>query len=282
MGSGWWTIKKYLMNLKKFNLVNRIAVITGAGGLLGFEHAYALLECDATVILTDKSQKKLLTNYNKLIKKFNKKRIFFKTMDVTSEKSILSCLNFFKKKKLLVEILINNASFNPKQTTLNVNNKLEKFSINKWNEEIDVGLKGAFLCSRIFGNEMVKNKKGVIINIASDLSVISPDNRLYNKGKKINIVKPVSYSVVKSGLIGLTKYISTYWALKNVRCNAISPGGVFDNQNKNFLKKIKKVIPLGRMAEKNEYRSAIQFLCSDASSYMNGHNMVIDGGRSVW
>jgi len=183
---------------------------------------------------------------------------------------------------LLVEILINNASFNPKQTTLNVNNKLEKFSINKWNEEIDVGLKGAFLCSRIFGNEMVKNKKGVIINIASDLSVISPDNRLYNKGKKINIVKPVSYSVVKSGLIGLTKYISTYWALKNVRCNAISPGGVFDNQNKNFLKKIKKVIPLGRMAEKNEYRSAIQFLCSDASSYMNGHNMVIDGGRSVW
>ena len=128
---------------------------------------------------------------------------------------------------------------------------------------------------------MAKRKKGVILNISSDLSVISPDQRLYNRGKKLKNVKPVTYSVAKTGLIGLTKYLASYWSNKNIRCNAISPGGIYNNHKRSFVNRIKKLIPLGRMAKKDEYRSAIQFLCSDASSYMTGQNLIIDGGRSI-
>ena len=132
---------------------------------------------------------------------------------------------------------------------------------------------------------MSKNQGGVILNILSDLSIIAPDQRIYAESKfKKNKqpVKPITYSAIKSGLLGITKYLATYWAGNGVRCNALSPGGVFDGQNKKFQRKLSKLIPMGRMANKNEYRSAIQFLCSEASSYMNGHNLVIDGGRTVW
>ena len=129
------------------------------------------------------------------------------------------------------------------------------------------------------------NKGGVILNISSDLSVISPNQKIYevnNRSQKEQPVKPVTYSVIKVGLIGLTKYVATYWASNNIRCNALSPGGVFNNQDIDFVNRLNNLIPLGRMARKDEYRSAIQFLCSDASSYLNGQNIVIDGGRSVW
>ena len=129
---------------------------------------------------------------------------------------------------------------------------------------------------------MAKNGGGVILNIASDLSVISPNQNLY-KEKDGNInYKPVTYSVIKTGLIGLTRYLATYWSDRNVRVNAFSPVGVFNNQNNNFVRKIENLIPMGRMANKDEYKSAIQFLCSDASSYMTGQNIIIDGGRTIW
>ena len=132
---------------------------------------------------------------------------------------------------------------------------------------------------------MSNNNGGIILNIASDLSVIAPNQNLYTKNdleEDLQPVKPATYSVIKSGIVGLTKYIATYWGNKGVRCNAISPGGVFNDQDEEFVNKLKTHIPLNRMAEKDEYMSAIQFLCSDASSYMNGHNMLMDGGRSIW
>ena len=146
---------------------------------------------------------------------------------------------------------------------------------------------GSFLCTKVFGSTMSKDGLGgVILNISSDLSVISPNQNIYksnsNKENLNTIFKPISYSVIKSGLIGMTKYIATYWADKGVRCNALSPGGVYNNQDKEFVKKISKLIPLNRMAKLDEYQSAIQFLCSDASSYLNGQNIVMDGGRSIW
>ena len=128
-------------------------------------------------------------------------------------------------------------------------------------------------------------KGGVILNIASDLSVFSPDQRIYRKDELPDVmqpVKPVTYSVIKTGLIGLTRYLATYWANKNIRCNALSPGGVFNGQSDEFVQRLTALIPLGRMASKNEYRAAVQFLCSDASSYMNGQNVLMDGGRNVW
>ena len=275
------------MNLKKFNLKNKNALITGAGGLLGFEHACALLEIGAYVILTDYNTKFLDKNKIKLKKHFNSKNFCTIKMDITKESSILSCFKKLKKKCKAVDILINNAAINPKLDNIKKNKKtrLEHLSLKNWDKEISVGLSGAFLCIKIFGYEMAKNQGGIILNILSDLSVISPDQRIY-AGSKFDKnqqpVKPLTYSAIKSGLLGMTKYLATYWAGNGVRCNALSPGGVADNQNKKFQKKLSKLIPMGRMANKNEYRSAIQFLCSDASSYMNGHNMIIDGGRTIW
>jgi NAD(P)-dependent dehydrogenase (short-subunit alcohol dehydrogenase family) len=125
----------------------------------------------------------------------------------------------------------------------------------------------------------------VILNIASDLSIISPDQRLYRKdglSENMQPVKPITYSVIKAGLIGMTRYLATYWNNSNIRCNALSPGGVFNGHDDDFVKRLSLLIPMGRMAQPDEYRSAVQFLCSDASAYMNGQNIVIDGGRSVW
>jgi len=131
---------------------------------------------------------------------------------------------------------------------------------------------------------MALNKKGVILNIASDLSVIAPDQRLYyqdNINENQQPVKPITYSVIKHGLIGLTKYTASYWANKGIRCNALSPGGVYTNQNDNFVRRITNLIPMQRMARIDEYIGAVQFLCSDASLYLNGQNIVMDGGRSI-
>ena len=208
---------------------------------------------------------------------------------VTSKNSILKLYEVLEKLGIDINILINNAALNPKVEKDNDHNYLrrfESFDIEDWNLELAVGLTGAFLCSQVFGSDMAKKEKGgCILNIASDLSVISPDQRIYMKDElddKNQLVKPVTYSVIKTGIIGLTKYLATYWIGSNIRCNALSPGGIYTSQPDDFVVKLSNLIPLGRMARKNEYRSAIQFLCSDASSYMNGHNLIMDGGRSIW
>ncbi len=151
--------------------------------------------------------------------------------------------------------------------------------------DIAVGLTGAFLCSKVFGSHMAANGGGVIVNVASDLALIAPDQRIYRQSgvpEQMQPVKPVTYSVVKSALVGLTRYLASYWADKKVRVNAISPGGVYNGQPEDFVARLTNLIPLGRMAAINEYQGAIVFLCSDASSYMTGTNLVIDGGRSCW
>jgi NAD(P)-dependent dehydrogenase (short-subunit alcohol dehydrogenase family) len=148
-----------------------------------------------------------------------------------------------------------------------------------------VGLTGAFLCSQTVGSYLAGHGGGVILNIASDLGVIAPDQRLYRQegvAAEQQPVKPVTYSVIKHGLIGLTKYLATYWAEQNVRVNALSPGGIYTNQPEAFVKKLTRLIPLGRMASSDEYRAAVLFLVSDASSYMTGANLSVDGGRTCW
>lgn len=273
----------------KFDITGRVALITGGAGLLGIKHAAALLDIGATVFLTDINMSLLEKAKNTLVDDgYTEEKIYIHNMDVSDEQSILSSLKFIHKKDMNVNILINNAAINPTVSSLENNirtTRLENFSIERWNDEFKVGLTGAFLCSKIFGTDMAsRNDGGVILNIASDLSVIAPDQRIYHQDSlpdEIQAVKPITYSVIKHGLIGLTKYLASYWPEKGIRSNALSPGGVFVNQDEEFVTKISKLIPLGRMATNDEYVSAIQFLCSDASIYMNGHNLVIDGGRSI-
>ena len=277
------------MTLDKFSLENKNVLITGAAGLLGKEHASAILEVGGKVILTDVAKKKLEDTKKILSSQFNPNSILISKMDVTKKESIQKVSKDLSKSKIRVDVLINNAAINPKVgKKLNPAKKIrfENLSPEDWNQELDVGLKGAFLCSQIFGTKMAADSKGgIILNISSDLSVISPDQRIYQlKGisEENQPVKPVTYSVVKNGLIGLTKYVATYWASKGVRCNALSPGGVLTDQDNEFIKKLNRLIPLGRMARKDEYRSTVQYLCSEASSYVNGQNIIVDGGRSIW
>jgi NAD(P)-dependent dehydrogenase (short-subunit alcohol dehydrogenase family) len=273
----------------KFDLTGKVALITGAAGLLGSEHATALLESGATVVITDISNDNLKNLQQTLSNKYAHSKIIIKVMDVTQPEEIISISNELRSQHVYVDILINNAALDPKVVRdkgLLETSRLENFSLKQWELEIAVGLSGAFLCSQVFGAHMAQSKKGgVILNISSDLSIFSPDQRLYKKSglpEDQQPVKPVTYSVIKSGLIGLTRYLATYWADKNVRCNALSPGGVYSDQDEEFVKRLSSLIPLGRMAKKDEYHAAVQFLCSDASSYMNGQNIVMDGGRSTW
>jgi len=186
-----------------------------------------------------------------------------------------------------VDILINNAANNPKAEAPlgEAWSRLEGFSLEQWQADIAVGLTGAFLCSRTFGAEMARCGNGVILNVASDLAIIAPDQRIYRRPElpeDQQPVKPVSYSVVKTGLIGLTRYLATYWADKGVRVNAISFGGVYNAQSDEFVRKLTELVPMRRMADVDEYQGSIVFLCSDASSYMTGANLVVGGGGTVW
>jgi NAD(P)-dependent dehydrogenase (short-subunit alcohol dehydrogenase family) len=266
---------------KKFKIPGRVAVITGGAGLLGAMHAEAIAENQGIPILFDKDFRKAKIIAKHIENKFKVKCLPFNG-DVTKEKDINNLIKYLKIKKLKIDILINNAALNPKLNKKGNNGALENLKLKDWNMELNVGLTGMFLCSKMIGKIMIKNKKGVIINISSDLGLISPDQRLYKKKNRNLFYKPITYSVIKHGVIGLTKYMATYWSAKGIRVNCLCPGGVYEKQEKSFLQKISKKIPLGRMANQNEYKGAIQFLASDASSYMNGANLVIDGGRSIW
>ena len=267
-----------------FDLSEKVAVITGGGGLLGEKHAEAINEYGGTSILLDINKDKAMLNAKNVTERYGGKCIAIYS-DITDPNSLQSAKNEILDIFGKIDILINNAANNPKVEDDFSNNRLEKFSLEKWNNDLNVGLTGAFLCSKVFGKTMAHRKQGNILNIASDLASIAPDQRIY---KKMDIendhqpVKPVSYSVIKSGLIGLTRYLATYWIDKGVRCNALLPGGIFNNQEEEFVNKLTNLIPMGRMADLNEYKGAVAFLVSNASSYMNGSLLTIDGGRTCW
>ena len=247
------------------DLKNKRVILTGGLGFFGKQIIDAYYKEGSKIIVID-----------------NKKKIYSKkfdhySCDICDEENLISVNKNIIKKYQTIDILINNAASN--QNINKIIKSFEKFDLKVWEKDIKVGLTGAFLCTKIFGTKMSKQKKGGnIINISSDLGIIAPDQRLYDH---TSFRKPASYSVVKSGIIGLTKYTASYWAKKNIRCNALAPGGILNGQNKIFLSKIKKLIPMNRMAKINEYNKTILFLSSDASSYITGSVIIADGGRSI-
>lgn len=272
--------------MNKFDMYHKVAIITGGAGLLGVQHARAIAECGGTPILWDICHDSVREKADSLAKEYNIS-ITGMHVDITKEDLVIEGLKQVLDEFKQVDILINNASNNPKiQDSDSLKcQRLEFFCVDQWDNDIAVSLTGAFLCSKVIGSHMAKNNGGVIVNICSDLGIIAPDQRIYRQNhiaEDEQPVKPVTYSVVKHGLIGLTRYLATYWADKNVRVNALSPGGVYADQPKEFVEKLTNLIPLARMANVDEYKGAIQFLCSDASSYMTGNNLVIDGGRTCW
>jgi NAD(P)-dependent dehydrogenase (short-subunit alcohol dehydrogenase family) len=209
-------------------------------------------------------------------------------VDITQPQQVEQMLQNILSELGRVDILINNAANNPKVEAQDNGghwSRLEQFPLDVWEKDIAIGLTGAFVCSQVIGCHMAQQGHGVILNIASDLSLIAPDQRIYRQPGLTDDqqpVKPVTYSVVKSGLVGLTRYLSTYWADRGVRVNAISPGGVANGQDEAFVARLTNLIPLKRMAHVDEYKAAVVFLVSDASSYMTGTNLVMDGGRTAW
>ncbi len=227
-----------------FDLSGRVAIVTGGAGLLGYHHGAILASAGANVVLLDLEVANPQARAKQLTDKYGSACIGI-ACDITLESSLDKAKGKILERFGRVDILINNAANNPKVEDGNSAwSRLENFPLEVWDADIRVGLTGAFLCSRVFGAEMAKRKSGVIVNVASDLAVIAPDQRLYRvEGlpEDQQPVKPVTYSVVKTALLGLTRYLATYWSSSNIRVNAISPGGVFNGQPEVFLDRLKAI-----------------------------------------
>ena len=246
----------------------KYCLITGAAGFLGMHYSQLLLQNGYNVIGVD-------ININPLKKIKNKSFISY-YCDISNEQEVNVMFLNLKKKKFFINLLINNAAID--SVPIKKSKKLSRLSdICDWDKELNVGLKGSYLMIKYFGEEMSKKKDGNIINIGSDLSVIAPNQDIYKKVYK-NFIKPVTYSVIKHGIYGMTKYFSSLYAKDKVRVNMLSPGPVFRNHKKNFINEIKTQIPMGRMADKSDLNSSLLFLADEKNIYLTGQNIVVDGG----
>jgi len=267
-----------------FNLDDRIAIVTGGFGQLGIQYSISLCYFGAKVAVIDirdekKKENKRFDEYleNGRIKPFK--------ADITNRTQLEKTLEDIKRELGTPSILINNAAIDsPPGADETENGPFEDYPLESLDKIIDVNLKGMVICSQVFGGDMAKNNYGSVINIASVYGMLSPNQDVYEYKRKEGKLwyKPVSYAITKSAVLNLTRYLAIYWAKKNVRVNSLSPAGIFNNQDEEFIREYTKRMPLGRMGKENELNGAIIFLASDASSYMTGSNLVIDGGWTAW
>ena len=275
--------------LDRFNIEGRVCVVTGGSGLLGLRHAEAILEGGGVPVLVARNLKGLEKTKDTLVQEYGGDIVVeLAVADITDRASLEVLCRDLLEKYGHVDVLINNAAANPKVEGGSKNLgaiRFPDFPLEMWNQDIAVGLTGAFLCAQVFGEQMEKQGSGVILNISSDYGLISPDQRIYRKEgvpDDRQIIKPVSYPVVKHALIGLTKYLATYWADKGIRVNTLCPASLYNGQDEGFVSKISNLIPLGRMSRPDEYVCTVLYMISDAATYMTGSTVVIDGGRTIW
>ena len=274
------------MKREILGLEGKVAIVTGGAGMLGREYCRAFTEASVHVVVADLRGGAAEAHADRLNADGTAKAIGIET-DVTDKTSVQEMVNRAFETFGRVDILVNNAALDPKFDVEHADehtNAFEDYPLELWNQSIDVDLTGMFLCVQAAGRIMVKQGGGVIVNICSTYGVVGPDQRLYEHGDdtRPRTYKPVTYSVTKSAVLGFTRYLATYWAGKNIRVNALTLGGVFNEHDEGFVERYSYRTPLGRMAERSEYCGALLFVASDASSYMTGANLVVDGGWTAW
>jgi 2-deoxy-D-gluconate 3-dehydrogenase len=271
---------------KKFDLTGRVAVVTGGVGLLGAEFCRTLAEAGAAVVVVDLNASASQAVADSLTKSG------FKTLAVPTDITHPEAVKALVEKTLStfgrLDILVNSAALDPKFDPDAVSKGItpgafEDYPLDMWNSALNVNLTGIFLMTQACVKPMIaQGKKGSIINICSTYGLNGPDQRIYIKDGKRVAFKPVYYTVTKAGVMGFTKYLAAYYADTEIRVNALTPGGVFNNHEDYFVKNYSAKTILGRMAHKDEMNGALLFLASDASSYMTGNNVVVDGGWTAW
>ena len=271
---------------EKFDLTGRVAVVTGGVGLLGAEFCRTLAEAGASVAVVDlngsasQAAAEALTNsgYNALAV----------SADITQPDSVNAAVENVLSAFGRIDVLVNSAALDPKFDPDAVNKGItpgafEDYPLDLWNSALNVNLTGMFLMTQACVKPMIEQgKKGSLINICSTYGLNGPDQRIYIKEGRRVAFKPVYYTVTKAGVMGFTKYLAAYYAETEIRVNALTPGGVFNNHEDYFVKNYSAKTILGRMAKKDEMNGALLFLASDASSYMTGNNVVVDGGWTAW
>ncbi|MBI4436396.1 MAG: SDR family oxidoreductase [Candidatus Omnitrophica bacterium] len=273
---------------KMFDLTGKVAVITGGGGMLGVRHAEAIAEAGGHAVLADLGKERVSSAARSITETFGVEAMGI-SVDITRKKEVERMVRKTVARFRRIDILINNAALTVKgggEDSEKYFFPFEKYPLDLWERALKVNLTGMFLCTQAVGKVMARQGRGVVLNIASTAGVVGPDHRIYRNvrspysGKPFNT--PVSYSTTKAGVINFTRYLATYWAHKNIRVNVLSPGGVYDGHDKTFVKNYSLRVPLGRMADRDEYKGAVLFLVSDASSYMTGANLIVDGGWTAW
>jgi NAD(P)-dependent dehydrogenase (short-subunit alcohol dehydrogenase family) len=266
-------------SLRMFDLHDRVVVITGGLGKLGRAYSIALSQRGARVAIVDQDcsadRKAVFGDH------LASDRIIVLEGDVTSRSSLEGVLAEVTTRWEAPHVLVNNAAIDsPPDASAEDNSSFERYSERTWDDVMRVNIKGVFLCCQVFGSEMAKLNRGSIINVSSIYGMVAPDQSLYEyrRARGEAFFKPAAYSVSKSALLNLTRYLGVYWAKQRVRVNTITLAGVADNQDREFLTGYCSRIPVGRMAEPDDYIGPLTFLASDASTYMTGSNLVVDGG----
>jgi len=269
----------------KFKLNNQVAVVTGGAGLLGKEFCRTLAQAGAAVVVADLNESLAGQVAGELQQAGH--QVIACQVDVTSPTSTRvmaeAAVKAFGRLDILVCSAAMDPKFDPQNQSAQSRNAFEDYPLASWQQALDVNLTGMFLCAQAAVKPMLAQDHGVIINICSTYGLVGPDQRIYLRpGQEAKQYKPVFYSVTKAGVLGLTRYLATYYAGKNIRVNALTPGGVFNNHDDIFTQNYSARTVMGRMARQDEMSGALLFLASDASTYMTGSNLVVDGGWTAW
>jgi 2-deoxy-D-gluconate 3-dehydrogenase len=268
-----------------FDLTGRVALLTGGAGLLGQQFTRTLLRAGACVAVADLRGEAAAATAERIGQ--GNERCLGVPLDVTSRSSIESVRDTLLDRWRRIDLLINNAAIDPKFDAAVAGQQastFEDYPLELWKQSLEVNLTGVFLCCQVIGKVMAAQGRGTIINISSTYGVAAPDQRLYQRDGEAEqtLFKPAAYAVTKAGVAHFTRYLATYWAAKGIRVNTLTPHGIYNAQDEQFVKRFADRSPLGRMAEPDEMNGALLFLASDASSYMTGGNLVVDGGWTAW